>query len=208
MPQATGLGLARVGEGECEGSTPPTISVGADADVAAEVADSTGTVAQGKQRAASSAAAEPAVAVLSATPARATRVDSLRQAAQALLDAWAKFADSDHAIVNEMNGPVAGLRAALVIRPCTSASTDGPSQPRDTKQARILAMRSREDGASGPQIAEAMGWAPHTVRGYLAGLAKKGFNVDVLERVRQVGPNKVGAKGSYTVYRLAATAGE
>jgi uncharacterized protein DUF3489 len=56
--------------------------------------------------------------------------------------------------------------------------------------------------ASGPQIAEAMGWAPHTVRGFLAGLAKKGIIVEVLERVRQVGPNKTGAKGSYTVYRV------
>jgi predicted transcriptional regulator of viral defense system len=56
--------------------------------------------------------------------------------------------------------------------------------------------------ASGPQIAEAMGWAPHTVRGFLAGLAKKGIIVEVLERVRQIGPNKTGAKGSYTVYRV------
>jgi len=60
-----------------------------------------------------------------------------------------------------------------------------------------------DEGASGPQIAEAMGWAPHTVRGFLAGLAKRGFKVGVLERVRQVGPNRQGAKGSYTVYRLA-----
>jgi hypothetical protein len=26
--------------------------------------------------------------------------------------------------------------------------------------------------------------------------------VDVLDRVRRVGPNKIGAKGSYTVYRI------
>ncbi len=64
-------------------------------------------------------------------------------------------------------------------------------------------MLRRNDGASGPQIAEAMGWAPHTVRGFLAGLAKKQIAVSVLERVRQVGPNKAGAKGSYTVYRVA-----
>jgi hypothetical protein len=49
-----------------------------------------------------------------------------------------------------------------------------------------------------------MGWAPHAVRGFLAGLAKKGITVEVLDRVRQVGFNKAGAKGSYTVYRLAA----
>jgi hypothetical protein len=51
-----------------------------------------------------------------------------------------------------------------------------------------------------------MGQAPHTVRGFLAGLAKKGIRVDVLERVRQVGTNKQGAKGSYSVYRLAGLA--
>ena len=63
-------------------------------------------------------------------------------------------------------------------------------------------MLSRLEGASGPQIAEAMGWAPHTVRGFLAGLPKKGIRVEVLERVCQVGTNKQGAKGSYTVYRV------
>jgi hypothetical protein len=51
-----------------------------------------------------------------------------------------------------------------------------------------------------------MGWEPHTVRGFLAGLAKKGIKVEVLERVRQLGPNKQGAKGSYSVYRLVADA--
>jgi hypothetical protein len=65
-------------------------------------------------------------------------------------------------------------------------------------------MLARDKGASGSQIADAMGWAPHTIRGFLAGLGKKGTKVEVLERVRQVGPNKTGAKGSYSVYRLYA----
>ncbi|MCO6414845.1 hypothetical protein JYK14_01465 [Siccirubricoccus sp. KC 17139] len=47
-------------------------------------------------------------------------------------------------------------------------------------------------------------WANHTVRGFFAGLKKRqGISVEVLERVRQVGPNKQGAKGSYTIYRIA-----
>jgi hypothetical protein len=62
-------------------------------------------------------------------------------------------------------------------------------------------MLRRHDGASGPQIAEAMGRAPHTVRGFLDGLASRAAPVEVLERVRQVGPDKVGAKGSFTVYQ-------
>jgi hypothetical protein len=49
-----------------------------------------------------------------------------------------------------------------------------------------------------------MGWAPRTVRGFLAGLAQKGMVVEVVERVRQIGPNKRGAKGSYTIYRLGS----
>jgi hypothetical protein len=48
-----------------------------------------------------------------------------------------------------------------------------------------------------------MGWMPHTVRGFLAGLSKNGIKVEVLERVRRISPNKQGAKGSYTVYRVA-----
>ncbi len=42
------------------------------------------------------------------------------------------------------------------------------------------------------------------MRGFLAGLKKRGFEVIVHERVRQVGPGKEGAQGSYTVYRIAA----
>ena len=41
-------------------------------------------------------------------------------------------------------------------------------------------------------------------RGFFAGLKKRqGITVEVAERIRQVGPNKQGAKGSYTVYRVA-----
>lgn len=66
----------------------------------------------------------------------------------------------------------------------------------------MLALLRRPEGASGPQLIEATGWAPHTVRGFLGGLSRKGIAVSVLERVRQVGPNKAGAKGSYTIYRI------
>jgi predicted transcriptional regulator len=67
----------------------------------------------------------------------------------------------------------------------------------------MLAMLRREEGATVAQIAEAMGWAPHTVRGFFAGLKKRqGIVAEAAERIRQVGPDKQGAKGSYTIYRI------
>ena len=66
----------------------------------------------------------------------------------------------------------------------------------------MLALLRRDEGATIAQIMEATAWQSHTVRGFLAGLKKKGTQVDVLDRVRQVGPNREGAKGSYSIYRI------
>ena len=66
----------------------------------------------------------------------------------------------------------------------------------------MIVLLRRSEGATIAQIIEATGWQQHTVRGFLAGLKKKGIKVDTLERVRMVGPNKEGAKGSYSVYAI------
>ncbi|MCA3423623.1 MAG: DUF3489 domain-containing protein [Roseomonas sp.] len=95
------------------------------------------------------------------------------------------------------------LRSALTRR--GTRATGAPRKPREgTKQEVVLAMLRRPEGATVAQIAEATGWAQHTVRGFFAGLKKRqGITVEIAERIRQVGPNKQGAKGSYTVYRVA-----
>jgi hypothetical protein len=129
---------------------------------------------------------------------RTARLGSLRQAAQIMLDAW----DGRDGDLQGLTHAIAVLRATLAAGRAAPPSTRASQRP-ETKQAQVLAMLARDEGASGPQIAEAMSWAPHTVRGFLAGLPRKGIKVEVLERVRQVGPNKQGAKGSYTVYRIA-----
>ncbi len=97
------------------------------------------------------------------------------------------------------------LRTLLAGKPARAAREPGAARkPREgTKQEQVLAMLRRPEGATVAQIAEATGWAQHTVRGFFAGLKKKGHAVEVMERVRQVGPNKEGARGSYTVYHLA-----
>jgi hypothetical protein len=67
-------------------------------------------------------------------------------------------------------------------------------------------MLRRNEGASGPQITAATGWAPHTVRGFLAVLTKKGIKVEVLERVRQVGPVSTALRVSFSIYRIVGQA--
>jgi biotin operon repressor len=137
-------------------------------------------------------------------PRRVSRRSPLEQATKALLDAWdARAVGGDDDIVSTLNGHVAALRVALTATASGFASNTGQQPPKDTKQAQVLTMLRRNEGASGPQIAEATGWASHTVRGFLAGLAKKGIQVEVLERVRQIDSDNRGTKGSYTVYRIA-----
>jgi hypothetical protein len=147
-------------------------------------------------------AAEPA----HAAPTPAPR-GSLRDAAAALLAAWDDEANRETDIIAALDGPMQALRAVLVGKsPRISREPGAPRKPRGgTKQETVLAMLRREGGATIAQICEATGWQPHTVRGFFAGLKRRqGIEVKVLERVRQVGPNKEGARGSYTVYRVMA----
>ena len=97
----------------------------------------------------------------------------LRDAARAVLDAWNDETNRATDIVAVLEGPMASLRAALAGRAPRTTSTATRKPREETKQELVLAMLRRDEGASGPQIAEATHWAPHTVRGFLAGLKKK-----------------------------------
>ena len=100
-----------------------------------------------------------------------------------------------------MDAPIASLRSVLAGR--ATSRSDHPRLPHEgTKQHAVLALLRRIDGATVTQIAETTGWASHTVRGFLAGLKKKGFTIETLERVRMAGLGKAGAKGSYSIYRI------
>jgi hypothetical protein len=73
-----------------------------------------------------------------------------------------------------------------------------------TKQALMVEMLKRPEGATIQQIAEATGWRHHTVRGAISGTLKKKLGLSVkTTRMRDVGPNKTGAKGTGVVYRIA-----
>ncbi len=102
-------------------------------------------------------------------PTQSAAKASLRDAAEAFLAAW-------DAAGPWRPGPVGraveGLRTALA-KPARAERT-----PRgDTKQEQVIAMLKRQEGATNPEIQEATEWAPHTVRGFFAGLKKKGFTI-------------------------------
>ena len=139
--------------------------------------------------------------VLESAPASSAKAN-LRRMAQAVLDAWNNASHRPTDVTDVLARPMAALQATLAQsapRPLTGAHR----KPREgTKHAQVLALLRRPEGATVAQVAEATAWQSHTVRGFLAGLKKKGIQVETLERVRQVGPNKQGAKGSYTIYRI------
>ncbi len=67
----------------------------------------------------------------------------------------------------------------------------------------MIELLRRPEGATVEQIAKATDWQNHTIRGCIAGALKKKLGLTITtERVRSVGPNKEGARGSYTVYRI------
>jgi hypothetical protein len=105
--------------------------------------------------------------------------------------------DQPHWRMNEESRPV-GLRitsvglAALGLDPdaegpdraCHSADLPPaartfhePNPRAGTKQARILQLMQREQGATLEELIAATGWLPHTTRAALTGLRKKGYRL-------------------------------
>jgi hypothetical protein len=194
----TDAGLIAIGHVAPTETAAPTEATASDVD--ADTAPQAATDAAVAQEAAAVADALDAatVAATAATPARTT----LRQAAQAMLAAWDDEANRETDIIAALEGPMAALRSLLTGKAPRNAGA--PRKPRTgTKQEAVLALLRRAEGATVAQIAEATGWATHTVRGFLAGLKKKGFKVEALDKVQMAGPGKQGAKGSYTTYGIA-----
>jgi hypothetical protein len=133
----------------------------------------------------------------------ARRPTRLHEAALAVLAAWAD-ARAGHP---DLAVTMGDLRLAVTSpKPRVRQADSGLGRPprTNTKHAAVLALLRRPGGASGPQIVDATGWAPHTVRGFLAGLKKRGFTVETLEHVR---PDPAAPRGAYSVYRVADDGG-
>jgi hypothetical protein len=195
-------GDAAAGEPDCsgiEGSVPEAAPTGAEEPAPQGEDAPAPEAAQAAPLTEEIALLDQALAARTATP-RA----SLRDAAEAVLAAWDDEANREGDMIGALDAPMQALRTLLAGKPARVAREPGaPRKPREgTKQEQVLAMLRRAEGATVAQIAEATGWAQHTVRGFFAGLKKKGHAVEVLERIRQVGPNREGVRGSYTVYHL------
>jgi hypothetical protein len=187
----TEAGLQAIGEDAAEGNPEPSNIMPALAVSESPAAAAPDPVGPSGEAAEAADTASMGQRMVSVRP-------SLRTAAQALLAAW----NTNDGL--GLAAAVDALRRAMPMRAMAPRPT-GPRPPRqDTKQQQVLVLLRRPEGATVAQIMDATGWQPHTVRGFLAGLKKRqGIEVEAAERVRQVGPGKQGAKGSYTVYRIA-----
>jgi hypothetical protein len=101
--------------------------------------------------------------------------------------------------------PAGGKRKAKPqpAKPAKVSSSEKPTPRTGTKQAKLIELLRRPEGATVAQIAAATGWQHHTIRGAISGALKKKLGLAVeATRTREVGPNKTGAKGSSTIYRI------
>jgi hypothetical protein len=91
-----------------------------------------------------------------------------------------------------------GVEPPKVEAPGTNAADTEPAQRRtrdNSKQAQVIAMLKRPEGATIAQICEATGWQQHTVRGTFAGAFKKKLGLALASEK---------AQGGQRIYRIAA----
>jgi hypothetical protein len=123
---------------------------------------------------------------------------SLRDVARRVLEAWDDEANGRDGLADAMDS----LRTALAGEPARRPAR--PRPPRQgTKLLTVVALLKQPGGTTVAQVCEATGWTKDTVRGFFVGLKKKGIRVEAVEKVRSVGPNRAGGRGSYTIYRVA-----
>jgi hypothetical protein len=170
------------------------------------------------------AAAKVVTALLARGLIREQVTDSLRKADTAMNTIWRNEPDGRGVLlhitaagleaigVETEAGPDAAHSTATVAgttpvepaptrrgRPRTAAPTGADTAPapktRDgTKQALVIAMLRRREGATIDQIVEATAWRPHTVRGFFAGALKRKLGLEV---------SSEKVEGKERIYRIA-----
>jgi Protein of unknown function (DUF3489) len=116
-------------------------------------------------------------------------------------------AEEPEAPAEPAQAPAAAKRKAnaKAAKPAKAVTVDKPAPRAGTKQAQMIELLKRPEGATVEQIATATGWQKHTIRGAISGALKKKMGLTVeATRTREVGPEKTGAKRGTTVYRIIA----
>jgi hypothetical protein len=102
--------------------------------------------------------------------------------------------------------PARSKAKAKAAKPGKPAPAEKTAPRAGTKQALMIELLRRPEGATVEQIGAATGWQHHTIRGAISGALKKKLGLTVESvRIREVGPNKTGAKASATVYRITGS---
>jgi Protein of unknown function (DUF3489) len=78
--------------------------------------------------------------------------------------------------------------------PLASDPDAAPARSRGSKQAQVIGLLQRVEGATVAEVTMATGWQPHTVRGMFSGALKKKLGLTVLSTLEVRG----------RVYRIAA----
>ena len=105
---------------------------------------------------------------------------------------WFVAAEGYEALGVPRKAPITSQALDEVIE----AATDAKRRTRDnSKQAQVIAMLKRPEGATIASICEATGWQQHTVRGTFAGAFKKKLGLDI---------TSTKEAGGERVYRIAS----
>ena len=103
---------------------------------------------------------------------------------------WFVAAEGYEALGVPRKAPVTNQAIDEIIEAATGAK---PRTRDNSKQAQVIAMLKRAEGATIPQICEATGWQSHTVRGTFAGAFKKKLGLEITSSK---------ADGSERTYRI------
>ena len=104
---------------------------------------------------------------------------------------WFVAAEGYEALGVPRKAPVSALAIDEVIEAATAAK---PRTRDNSKQAQVIAMLKRPEGATIEQICEATQWQAHTVRGTFAGAFKKKLGLEI---------TSTKEAGGQRVYRVA-----
>ena len=124
--------------------------------------------------------------------------------ADSAADAPAPASEADGAKKRAKGRPAKGEKARTTARPPESrrrpvSRAPKPTPRAGTKQAQMIAMLKRPEGATVEQIAAATGWEHHTIRGAISGALKKklGLTVEATAPAR-VGPTRPAPRAAST----------